>query len=127
VVGKHTGIHNYTIGQRKGLGALGAKMFVKEIRVHDNTIIVAHDHELGASHIEISSLAVGPTPLKIHEEYLVQVRYRSQPTLATLTALTNSTATLDFLEPVRAVAPGQSAVLYSQNMVIGGGIINGVW
>ena len=122
IIGYHRGVHNFTIGQRKGLGALGKPMFVKEIQPESNCIIAAEDVELFSSDILIVKYISGPEPLSENEEYLVQVRYRSAPIPARL-LIADSAIQVHFSEPVRAVAPGQSAVIYRGDMVAGGGII----
>jgi len=127
-VGVHTGIHCYTIGQRKGLGALGKRMFVKEIRVSENIIVVGTQEDLAAHSIEIANVIWAPhfTPA-VGIAYDVQVRYRSFPAKCNVVFCDNAKTTIDFLEPVRAVAPGQSAVLYEGETVVGGGLIQRAW
>jgi tRNA-specific 2-thiouridylase len=127
VVGNHTGIYRYTIGQRKGLGALGQRMFVKEIRPLDNTIVVATEESLGTSSIIIKD-CVFCSDNKFDEgkKYGIQVRYRSKPVDGLVSMKSKSQVLVTFSEPVRAVAPGQSAVIYNGEMVVGGGIIVGL-
>jgi tRNA-specific 2-thiouridylase len=124
VIGKHGGIHRYTIGQRKGLGALGQKMFVKEINVAENTIVVGTEDDLCAKTISVTDPVFAPgIALDPCMECDVQVRYRSKPVKAAITREGDQDVRVVFSEPVRAIAPGQSAVFYHENMVIGGGII----
>ena len=63
VIGRHSGIQNFTIGQRKGLGALGKPMYVKEILPKDNAVVAATDDELMASCVFIKETVTGPIPL----------------------------------------------------------------
>jgi tRNA-specific 2-thiouridylase len=124
IVGEHTGIHNYTIGQRKGLGALGQKMFVKEIRTADNTIVVATEDDLNASVVCVKDVIIAPGfAIDPSKEYEIQVRYRSNPVKGMIVPATATEFNVILSEPVRAVAPGQSAVFYEGDMVVGGGII----
>jgi len=123
IIGKHTGIHNFTVGQRKGLGALGKKMYVKSISVDDNTVTAAEEHELGSDEVVIRDVITGKGGIDTGKKFLVQIRYRSQPVNATITDVGNSTLRLKFDEPVRAASPGQSAVIYDGDIVVSGGII----
>jgi tRNA-uridine 2-sulfurtransferase len=123
-IGKHNGIAMYTIGQRKGLGALGQPMFVKEIRPDTNSIIAALDGELYQREIELVDIISGPYPLSEDEVYKIQVRYRSQPVNGNIKFTGEGSVRIRFTEAVRAIAPGQSAVIYKDNMVIAGGVIS---
>ena len=123
-IGKHNGIAMYTIGQRKGLGALGKPMFVKEIRPDTNTIVAATDGELYQKVIEVTDIIKGPYMLSEKEEYRIQVRYRSQPVVGRIEFNGENSMKIIFSEVIRAIAPGQSAVIYKDSMVIAGGIIS---
>ncbi len=123
-LGRHRGIHHYTVGQRKGLGALGARMFVKEIRVKENTVVVAGEDDLWATNVIASDAIVAQGfSFDSDVDYGVQVRYRSKPVGARVSLSDSKTLHLFLREPIRAVAPGQSAVVYEGNMVVAGGII----
>jgi tRNA-specific 2-thiouridylase len=125
VVGKHIGIHKYTIGQRKGLGALGEKMFVKKIVPAENKIVVGREEDLVATSVSVTDAVMAPGfSVDPSREYDIQVRYRSKPVKARLEAAGHAGFTALLSEPVRAVAPGQSAVFFDNDMVIGGGIIS---
>jgi tRNA-uridine 2-sulfurtransferase len=128
VVGRHGGIHAYTVGQRKGLGALGQRMFVKEIRAADNTVVVGTDNDLWASDVSVAEaiIARGFT-IDPAAEYEIQVRYRSKPVKGGIARDGVHGIHVILSEPVRAIAPGQSAVFYERDMVIGGGIIQGAF
>jgi tRNA-specific 2-thiouridylase len=122
-IGHHEGIHKYTIGQRKGLGALGRKMFVKEIRPLDNTVVVGTEDDLWAREIKVTDAIVASGyVIDSSSEYEVQIRYRSKPSKARVSHSGNSFS-ISLSEPIRAIAPGQSAVVYLGDMVVGGGVI----
>ena len=122
-IGRHEGIHKYTIGQRKGLGALGRKMFVKEIRPLDNTVVVGTEDDLWAREIKVvDAIVANGYIIDSSAEYEVQVRYRSRPSKARVSHSGNSFS-ISLFEPIRAIAPGQSAVIYDGEMVVGGGVI----
>jgi tRNA-specific 2-thiouridylase len=123
VIGKHQGIHRYTIGQRKGLGPLGKPMFVKEIRPETNTIIAADDADLGCSLIKVTDIIEGPQKITAGDIYNVQVRYRTPPSLAKVIERSKESIIVEFEKPVRAIASGQAAVFYKEETVIGGGTI----
>jgi tRNA-specific 2-thiouridylase len=129
VLGNHDGYPFYTIGQRKGLGiAFGKPMFVTEIRPESNTVVLGEIDDLVRN-----GMRVGQTNwMKYSEindgmEVLAKVRYRDNGTLATIhssEALPNAVE-VEFLAHVRGVAPGQSAVFYEGDDVLGGGVIYG--
>jgi tRNA-uridine 2-sulfurtransferase len=124
VMGKHGGIHRYTVGQRKGLGALGKRMFVKEIRTAENTIVVGSENDLLAKTIEVTDVILAQDLVVNPEiDYGIQVRYRSKPVKGRIVQRGPADFTVALSEPVRAIAPGQSAVFYEEEMVLGGGII----
>ncbi|MFP4163043.1 MAG: tRNA 2-thiouridine(34) synthase MnmA [Chitinispirillaceae bacterium] len=122
-IGTHTGVHNYTVGQRKGLGALGQRMYVKEIRGEVNALVAATEEQLYSDKITVRDILCGDRRPEKGEKYLVQIRYRSRPVLARVDEFDGSVMTLSFDVPVKAAAPGQSAVLYDEDMVIAGGVI----
>jgi tRNA-specific 2-thiouridylase len=123
-LGTHSGVHNFTIGQRKGLGALGKRMYVKQIIADTHTVIAADEHQLESSAIKVQDVLCCKNGLKSGDRFQVQIRYRSKPTLATVTDFNDGTLSLLFDEPVRAAASGQSAVLYDGDTVAAGGIIS---
>lgn len=126
-VGCHKGIHAYTIGQRKGLGvALGKPAYVKKIDNTDNRIyITTEDTSLFSSSLTVEHLnwqqdPAGENPF--HAQ--VQIRYRS-PAVPAWVRISGdgSRAEVTFETPVRAVTPGQAAVFYRDEAVLGGGFI----
>ena len=126
VLGVHCGIANYTIGQRKGLGiALGSPAFVKEKDMVKNTVTLCTDRELytkklSASGINILIEDTLETPTRVE----AKIRYRHTPEKATVIRTDEDKLILEFDEPQRAIAGGQSLVLYDGDRVLGGGIID---
>jgi tRNA-specific 2-thiouridylase len=124
VVGEHGGMVDFTIGQRKGLGvALGERRYVVAIQPETATVTLGSRDELLAAGclVEEVSFVAGSPP---HDRRVdVKIRYRSQPVPARLEAVGDSWQLL-FEEPQPAVAPGQSAVFYRGDEVLGGGVIS---
>ena len=126
VMGKHTGIHHYTIGQRKGLGiAHSEPLYVVGLNAALNQVIVgpkeeAYQSDCIVSRINWVSIAQPMTP--IYTE--VQIRYRSQPAAATIVPLDDSRVKVMFDEPQLSITPGQAAVWYNGELLLGGGIID---
>ncbi|NLW31792.1 MAG: tRNA 2-thiouridine(34) synthase MnmA [Fibrobacter sp.] len=123
LLGTHCGICNYTIGQRKGLGAFGRRMFVKEICPEKNAIIVAESKDLFSGSIVVKNVVFGFEKITVSETYSVQVRYKSKPVDCHIDEISDNALRIKLSEPVRAVAPGQSAVIYKENKVLAGGLI----
>ncbi len=122
-LGTHQGVHRYTIGQRKGLGPLGRRMFVKEIHPDTNTVVVGTEDDLGCHRIEVRKFIRGPVEIGVGDTFDAQIRYKSAPAAARVETIDDDRVVLAFEEPVRAVAPGQAAVLYRGDSVVGGGTI----
>jgi tRNA-specific 2-thiouridylase len=122
-LGVHGGIHHYTIGQRKGLGALGGRMYVKEIIPQTNTIVVCEKESLSVRSIAVKDIVFGDGLIVEGQRYMVQVRYKSKPVEATVKNVRDRTMTVVFRSAVKGVAPGQSAVVYDRSMLAGGGVI----
>ncbi len=125
VLGKHQGIHHYTIGQRKGLGIAAAEpLYVVKLDAVMNRVIVGDRHaggrlECNVNRINWVSIAEPTTPIRAE----VQIRYRSRPVTVNIIPLENSRARLIFDEPQFGVTPGQAAVWYDGETLLGGGII----
>lgn len=125
VLGSHTGVPNYTIGQRKGLGALGQEpYFVLELRPESNTVVVGVNEELllptlTADDTHWTSGQAPDSPFRAH----AKIRYRAPEAPATVTPLPGRRIHVEFDTPQRAVTPGQAAVIYAGDEVIGGGTI----
>jgi tRNA-uridine 2-sulfurtransferase len=125
ILGEHNGTHHYTIGQRKGLGiAAPNPLYVLSIDAGRNQIIVgekseATDRECIINQINWVSLAPTKEPFTAE----VQIRYRSEPAPATITPLSSDRAQIIFAEPQFSITPGQAAVWYEGDRVLGGGLI----
>ena len=124
VVGEHSGFARYTIGQRRGLpGGHSRPLFVVAIRPATREVVVGTDAELERRSLELEELNWLDEPLRPGDRCEVQVRHRATAVPAEITAVDDDRAALRLLEPARAVAPGQSGVLYRGDLVLGGGII----
>jgi len=129
VLGRHEGFVNYTIGQRKGLGiALGQRAFVTHIDAEHNRVTLGTYDDLYATELRYRPLG-RPVALASCSEasspITAKVRYRSQAIeiINHQFDIINQTGSLFFREPVWGVTPGQSVVLYQDDLVIGGGVI----
>ena len=125
VLGKHQGIHRYTVGQRKGLGiAFGKPMFVTKIDAEKNQVILG---EAGSEYSDsLIAEKVNFIPFeKLDKPIFAQckVRYGNKYYGGTISPLDDDKIRIDFETPARAVTPGQSVVFYDGDIVIGGGII----
>jgi tRNA-specific 2-thiouridylase len=127
VLGKHKGIFHYTIGQRRGLGIhLNKPVFVQEIRPKTNEVVLADFDELHRTVLYLQNTHfVNVTALNTDKIYTVKIRYRLQETPCRIQLLTKKKAVVELLEPVAMVANGQTAVIYDDDRVIGGGFISG--
>ena len=131
VIGLHTGIHRYTIGQRRGLGIAHEKpLYVVQIERAKNQIIVGEMDEL--EQIEFTAKGVNWVAFDEPSEpvrALVKVRYRHDPAIATIHAQPDAHARIVFDEPQRAITPGQATIFYdietSEEVVGGGWIVRG--
>jgi tRNA-uridine 2-sulfurtransferase len=125
VIGRHTGVHNYTIGQRKGLGfAAGKPVYVLAIDTKRNRIVVGEDDALRTTALEIEgvnwiSIAAPDAPVRGQ----AKIRHKHQPAAATIEALPGDRARITFDAPQRAITPGQAAVFYDGDIVLAGGWI----
>lgn len=125
VIGRHHGVHNFTVGQRKGLGvAAGRPLYVVELDRANNRVIVGDDADLRRETCEVGDVNWIPfvrpgEPV----ECMVKIRNRHEPAAATLEAIDAASARVRFHIPQRAVTPGQAAVFYSGDLVLGGGWI----
>ena len=123
VVGEHNGIHNYTVGQRKGLGLSGTEpSFVTEIRPRENEIVVGRREDVLHSRLECEDLSFVGSLERETFEAQVRVRSHAQEAGATVT-VDGGKGRVVFHEPVWGATPGQLAVFYDGDRVIGGGTI----
>lgn len=129
VLGRHDGIHHFTIGQRKGLGIANAgRHWVTRIDAVTGTVAVAPDEQaLAATVLTVDGMAwLAPLPASWPLACAVQVRHRHTPAPALVEDAGDGTFRIRFQEPVRAATPGQAAVCYDGERVLGGGWIRAV-
>ena len=128
VLGRHKGIMNFTIGQRKGLGiALGKPAFVTEINPENNQVTLGSNDDLFKRDVySIENVFADGTVLAEGESLQVRakIRYASKPAEAVITVAGEGRILTSFSEPQRAATPGQSIVFYVDDYVIGGGFID---
>jgi tRNA-specific 2-thiouridylase len=126
VVGEHNGFARYTIGQRRGVpGGFPAPMYVIAIRPEDCAVVIGTREELLGSGLvatELNWLAPAPTP---GATISVRVRHRAPLAAAQIVRLEAGTIELALNQPIAAITPGQSLVLYDGDRVLGGGVIDG--
>ena len=129
VIGEHAGVHNFTVGQRKGLGvATGSPLYVIQIKNDTRQVVVGKDEQLysrtlRARRVNLISMAELRQPMRV----AVKIRHKHQPAPAIIEPARESTGPdevqVTFDEPQRAITPGQSAVFYDGDIVVGGGWI----
>lgn len=124
VLGKHRGYPFYTVGQRKGLEiALGEPMFVLEIKPETNEVVLGREQELSQKGMWVRGINMGKyAQLNEPTEALTKIRYKDAGTYSNIMQEGNRMKVV-FNADVKAIAPGQSAVFYEGNDVIGGGWI----
>lgn len=127
VLGDHEGIHSVTVGQRKGLGiAFGQPLYVTSIDAATNDVIVGSREDVLRDTFTASRINwIAKNPQE-GEAFALHVRIRSRgpEAEATVTALSNGQARIQFKEPQHAITPGQAAVFYAGDLVFGGGWID---
>lgn len=125
ILGKHIGIINYTVGQRKGLGiSYSEPLYVLKLDKENNNVIVGTEKELYSNILKANELKfLLDIDLSKSIEVKAKIRYRAKEADAIL-KVKDGIATLEFKEPQRAITPGQSVVFYiDNNIVLGGGKI----
>lgn len=123
VIGTHNGLINYTVGQRKGLGAFGKPMFVNSLDAANNTVTIGENgtqYFIGLTADKLNLINPDSVPDEFRAE--VKIRFRAKPEPATVIK-NGEFFKVIFDEPQRSVTPGQSAVIYIGDYVIGGGRI----
>jgi tRNA-specific 2-thiouridylase len=128
ILGQHKGIIHYTIGQRKGLGiSVGKPLYVVHIDRENNIIVVGNKEEVYSKEFTVTDINWIAWD-KIEEPFKakVKIRYIHKESEAVITPLNYNQAHVRFLKPQRAITPGQSAVFYYDDTVLGGGIIDNV-
>jgi len=127
ILGEHQGIPFYTIGQRKKLGvSLNKRMYVIDINPQQNEIILGNNRDLYKKNFLVKDLNFVSgdkisKPIKVD----VKIRYNNKGSQAIISPCGNSEMSVNFKQPQRAITPGQSAVFYQKDVVVGGGIIEG--
>jgi tRNA-specific 2-thiouridylase len=125
VLGRHNGLHRYTVGQRKGLGiSEGRPMYVVALDRAKNRLIVGDDCELRSTTCDVRQ--VNWIPYQVPGGVVrakVRIRNRHEPAEAEITPIGATDARITFSEPQRAITPGQAAVFYAGERVLGGGWI----
>ena len=125
LIGRHSGLHQYTVGQRRGLGiAAGQPMYVIALDRANNRLVVGEDRELRRTVCHVRDINWIPYAVPDGAiEAAVRIRNRHEPAIAEITPTGASTAQVAFREPQRAITPGQAAVFYAGEQVLGGGWI----
>jgi tRNA-uridine 2-sulfurtransferase len=125
VIGEHAGVHNFTVGQRKGLGvATGSPLYVIQINGAEKKVIVGSDehlysHTLRAKRTNLISIENLREPMRVS----VKIRHRHEPAAAVIAQTGEDEIQVTFDEAQRAITPGQAAVFYDGDVVVGGGWI----
>ena len=125
VIGEHSGIHNFTVGQRKGLGvATGSPLYVIQIKGDARQVVVGNNEELYtrtliAKRVNLIAVHELDGPMRV----TVKIRHRHEGAPAMLERAEDNELRVTFDEPQRAVTPGQAAVFYDGDVVVGGGWI----
>ena len=126
VLGRHTGIVDYTVGQRRGLGVSSSRgrLYVKEVRPADNSVVLSDNSALFARTLTAGQLNLiacdrleGPVRLQ------AKIRYRMAEQPCVAEQIGEETVRITFDQPQRAITPGQTAALYDGDTVVGGGVI----
>ena len=125
VLGSHKGLECYTVGQRRGLGiALGEPAYVLSLQPENGSVVLGPDKALYARQVRVKDFRwiageapTGPIRAK------AKIRYRHREQECTVMPLTDGGVRIEFDEPQRAATPGQSAVVYDGDEVLGGGVI----
>jgi tRNA-uridine 2-sulfurtransferase len=124
VIGEHDGFARYTIGQRKGLpGGFAEPMFVVEILPAERAVVIGPREALLGRGLEARQINWMVEPPAVGASVQVQVRNRAQPSAATIVRVADDTIEFALDEPVTAISPGQSVVIYEGEVVLGGGVI----
>jgi tRNA-uridine 2-sulfurtransferase len=125
VIGEHDGFARYTVGQRKGLpGGFDEPMYVVAIRPGTREVVVGRSEELFGHAVSLEEVNWLVAPLGAGDPVWVQCRYRARAVPGTIAAQGDGRIALRLAEPIRAIAPGQSGVLYdADERLLGGGVI----
>jgi tRNA-specific 2-thiouridylase len=122
VIGEHGGVHNFTVGQRKGLGvATGSPLYVIQINGADKQVVVGRDEHLYSRELRARRLnLIAVDELREPMRVSVKIRHRHEGAAAMLEKLADDEILVTFDQPQRAITPGQAAVFYDGDIVVGG-------
>jgi tRNA-specific 2-thiouridylase len=126
VIGEHGGIHNFTVGQRKGLGvATGSPLYVLQIKGDTRQVVVGDQENLYSRSLMTRRINLIPidelnSPMRVG----VKIRHRHEAAAATIEKTSTDEILVTFDQPQRAITPGQAAVFYDGDIVVGGGWIS---
>jgi len=122
IISRHNGVHNFTIGQRKGLGfAAGKPLYVLAIDPQRNRVVVGADEALRKQTFEVENVnCVSIAPPAETFRAAVKIRHKHEPAPATVEPLDDTRARITFDVPQRAITPGQAAVFYDGDRVLAG-------
>jgi len=126
VIGEHTGIHNFTVGQRKGLGvATGSPLYVIQISGAQKQVVVGADEHLYSRTLRAKRVnLISVDDLHDSMRVTAKIRHRHEPAPATIERTSTDEILATFDEPQRAITPGQAVVFYDGDVVVGGGWIS---
>jgi len=128
ILGEHKGLTRYTIGQRKGLGISNPMpLYVLKLDVNENKLVVGPEESIFRSTftVKLTNWFIAAQP-QTTIKCIAKIRYRHEPASCAVLIQENACARVEFEEPQRAITPGQSAVFYIHDMLIGGGVIDSV-
>jgi tRNA-specific 2-thiouridylase len=125
VIGEHAGVHNFTVGQRKGLGvATGSPLYVIQIKNDTRQVIVGNDADLFSKTLTARRVnLISTDEIREPMHVAVKIRHKHQPAPAMIHSSAPDEVQVTFEEPQRAITPGQGAVFYDGDVVVGGGWI----
>ena len=128
LMGQHSGLSNYTVGQRKGLGISGpSRIYVASIDVDSNTLVLGSREDTAARRLIVDQVNWVAWPDLLDTRSVEAVhRYHARPLTAHISPLGENRVMVEYPQPVSGVAPGQSVVFYEGNIVVGGGICESV-
>jgi len=127
VIGEHAGVHNFTVGQRKGLGiATGSPLYVIQIKQDTRQVVVGNEDDLYSRNLRARRVnLISTDELREPMRVTVKIRHKHQPAPARMECAGRDEILVVFDEPQRAISPGQAAVFYDGDVVVGGGWIEG--
>ena len=123
--GDHSGLHQYTVGQRKGLG-INSKvpLYVVSLNNQTNEVVIGPETALMREECVVSNLNwINPPGLDVHHDFTAKIRYRAKECEVELEPLLDNRLAVRFKQPQRSITPGQAMVFYRNDRVVGGGWI----